>query len=148
MVTAVVLTAIIGLCIALVVAVARDQGPPPSEVAVAYELAWDRLDFDTLWSLSGAELRDGRSKRDFVTAKRAAYERSPGLAGLARDVALEEVLAGEDVAVVRTRIDLREGAPVRNELRLARRDQRWEVVAYELHGSPGAAERPRAEPTS
>jgi hypothetical protein len=138
LVTAVVLTAIIVLVFAVVVAVARDQGPPPGEVAVAYELAWDRLDFETLWSLSGPELRDGRAKHDFVTAKRAAYERSPGLAGLARDVALEEVLAGEEVAVVRTRIDLREGAPVRNELRLARRDQRWEVVAYELHGTPSA----------
>jgi hypothetical protein len=138
LVTAVVLTAIIVLCFAVVVAVARDQGPPPGEVAVAYELAWDRLDFETLWSLSGSELRDGRSKQDFVTAKRAAYERSPGLAGLARDVVLEEVLAGQEVAVVRTRIDLREGAPVRNELRLARRDQRWEVVAYELHGTPSA----------
>ena len=138
MITAVVVIAVLALCIALVVAVARDNGPPPGEVAIAYELAWDRLDFETLWSLSGAELRDGRPKHDFVTNKRAAYERNPGLAGLARDVSLEEVLAGKEVAVVRTRIDLQDGHLVRNELRLARRDQRWEVVAYELHGTPRA----------
>ena len=136
MVTAVVLTAVLALCIALVVAVARDQGPPPGEVAIAYELAWDRLDFETLWSLSASELRDGRSKHDFVTNKRAAYERNPGLAGLAQDVSLAEVLAGEEVAVVRTRVDLQDGNVVRNELHLARRDQRWEVVTYELHGMP------------
>ncbi|MGH9051201.1 MAG: hypothetical protein ACRDY4_15840 [Acidimicrobiia bacterium] len=138
MVTAVVVTAILALCIALVVAVTRDQGPPPGEVALAYELAWDRLDFETLWSLSGPELRDDRAKHDFVTAKRAAYDRNPGLAGLAREVSLEEVLTGKEVAVVRTRVDLQDGNVVRNELRLARRDQRWEVVAYELHGTPRA----------
>ncbi|HEX6310614.1 MAG TPA: hypothetical protein VF152_03225 [Acidimicrobiia bacterium] len=138
MLAAVVVTAIVVLCIALVVAVARDQGPAPGEVATAYELAWDRLDFETLWALSGPELRDGRSKHDFITAKQAAYDRNPGLAGLASDVVLEEVLAGKEVAVVRTRVELRQGAPVHNELRLARRDQHWEVVAYELHGSPSA----------
>jgi hypothetical protein len=137
-ITAVVVTALILLCIALVVAIARDQGPPPGEVAVAYELAWDRLDFETLWTLSGPELRDGRAKPDFVTSKRAAYEQNPGLAGLAERVELDEVLAGEEVAVVRTRVELRQGGPVHNELHLARRNQRWEVVTYELHGSPSA----------
>jgi hypothetical protein len=118
--------------------VARDRGPSPGEVAVAYELAWDRLDFEALWSLSGTELRDDRPKHDFVAAKRAAYDRAPGLAGLARDVLLENVAAGADVAVVRTRVELTDGAVVRNELRLAHRDGTWQVVAYELRESSDA----------
>jgi hypothetical protein len=138
LVTAVVVSVVVALCIALVVAVARDQGPPPGEVAIAYELAWDRLDFHTLWSLSGPELRDGRARHDFVAAKRAAYAHNPGLAGLARDVALEEVLAGKEVAVVRTRVDLQDGKVVHNELHMIRRDQRWDVVSYELHGTPSS----------
>lgn len=138
MVTAVVLTAIVALCIALVVAVARDRGPSPGDVAVAYELAWDRLDFETLWTLSGPELRDGRAKDEFVADKRKAYEHNTGLTGLAHEVGLEDVVAGDEVAAVRTRIELRDGNVVRNELHLVRRDQRWEVVTYELHGSPSS----------
>lgn len=138
MVIALVAGAVLFLVLALVVAVARDPGPPPGDVALAYELAWDRLDFETLWSLSGTELRDDRRKHDFVDAKRAAYDRAPGLAGLARHVSLDDVAAGTDVAVVRTRIELTDGGVVRNELRLARRDGSWQVVAYELRESSDA----------
>jgi hypothetical protein len=136
--TAIIAGAVLFLCLALVVAVARDPGPPPGEVAVAYELAWDRLDFETLWSLSGTELRDDRSKHEFVAAKRAAYDRTPGLAGLARHVSVEDVAGGAEVAVARTRIELTDGAVVRNELQLARRDGTWQVVAYELRESSNA----------
>jgi len=136
--TAIIAGAVLFLCLALVVAVARDPGPPPGEVAVAYELAWDRLDFETLWSLSGTELRDDRSKHEFVAAKRAAYDRTPGLAGLAQHVSLEDVAGGAEVAVARTRIELTDGAVVRNELQLARRDGTWQVVAYELRESSDA----------
>jgi hypothetical protein len=138
MLTALIAGAVLFLCLALVVAVARDPGPPAGEVALAYELAWDRLDFETLWSLSGPELRDDRPKHDFVDSKREAYDRAPGLTGLARDVSLEDVAAGADVAVVRTRIELTDGAVVRNELRLARREGGWQVVAYELRESSDA----------
>jgi hypothetical protein len=138
LVTAIIAGVVLFLCLALVVAVARDPGPPPGEVAVAYELAWDRLDFETLWSLSGTELRDDRPKHDFVAAKRAAYDRTPGLAGLARHVSLEDVTTGADVAIARTRIELTDGAVVRNEHRLARREGTWQVVAYDLRESSDA----------
>ena len=142
MLTAIIATIVVVLCLALVVAVARDPGPPPGDVALAYELAWDRLDFDTLWALSGKELRDDRSKSDFIEAKRAAYDRAPGLAGLAQETSLEEVAGGKDLAVARTRVELTDGSVVRNELRLARRDGKWQVVAYELRDSSNA--RPNA----
>ena len=137
------LTAIIGglvlvLCLALVIALARDPGPPPGDVALAYEFAWDRLDFETLWTLSGKELRDERSKPEFVAAKQAAYDRAPGLAGLAEHVSLEEIVGGADVAVARTSVELTDGSIARNELHLARRDGKWQVVAYELRESSDA----------
>ena len=140
--TAAVTVAMVGVIVValgLVVVLAREPGPSPAEVVEAYELAWDRLDFETLWSLSGPELRDGRSRPDFVADKRAAYARRPELGGLARDVALEEVVTGSDAAVVRTRLELRDDSVVRNELRLERRGGQWLVVGYELRAAPDAA---------
>jgi hypothetical protein len=85
-------------------------------------------------------------RRDFVADKRAAYARRPELGRLARDVSLEEVVAGSDAAVVRTRLDLNDGDVVRNEVRLAHGDGRWRVVAYELRTSSDAASpTPQAE---
>ena len=82
MILAVVGGIILLLCVALVIAVARDPGPRPDEVAFAYELAWDRLDFDSLWTLSGTELHDGLDRKSFISAKHAAYVgRVPSSAG-------------------------------------------------------------------
>jgi hypothetical protein len=130
--TALVAFAIVALVLVLVVIVAADRGPGPADVAIAYELAWDRLDFDALWSLSGPELRDGRSKREFVAAKREAYEGKQSLAGLVRHVALEELESGAEVAFALTRVDLRDGTTVRNRLRLELHGDRWLVASYEL----------------
>jgi hypothetical protein len=138
-VTAITAALVLMLCIALVIAVARDPGPPASEVALAYEHAWDRLDFDALWSLAGPELRDGRTRHEFIADKRTAYADRAELRGLARDVSLEEVIAGKDVAVARTRVVLRDGNIVHNEMHLVRGDGRWRVVSYELRTSPDTA---------
>jgi hypothetical protein len=132
-----VLTAIIGgivfvLVVCFVVAVARDPGPPPDDVAVAYENAWDRLDFDALWTLSGDELRDGMNRKDFVAAKRAAYAAQPPLGDLAADVVVERFETGKQVAVAVTRVSLRDGGVARNEVQLEQRSGRWVVVSYQL----------------
>ena len=132
MITAIVGTVIVLLCFTVVIAVARDRGPQPSDVAIAYELAWDRLDFESLWSMSGAELRDGRDRRDFVVTKRAAYERQPGLGSLAENVFIDDLAVVGDTAVVSTTVALRDGTTVHNEVGLARRSGRWLVVAYQL----------------
>jgi hypothetical protein len=123
---------IVGLCVALVVVVSADPGPPPGEVALAYEQAWDHLDFDGLWSLSGEELRDGLPRPEFVAAKRAAYERQPGLRGLADRVVVDAVSEGKGFAVVHTRVELRDGGRAADALQLAKRGGRWLVVGYEL----------------
>ncbi len=103
MLTAIIGAAILALCLAVVVAVARDRGPSPEGVAIAYELAWDRLDFASLWTLSGAELRDGRTREEFVRAKRAAYDQRIGFAGLAARVAVDDSASAGSSAAVLTR---------------------------------------------
>jgi hypothetical protein len=128
----IVVGVVVLLCIALVVAVAIDPGPPPGEVAIAYELAWDRLDFDTLWLLSAPELRDHRNRDEFVRAKREAYADRRALAGLTRHVALEDVVAGRDAATARTQVELHDGTVVHNQVQLIKHVGRWLVCAYDL----------------
>jgi hypothetical protein len=140
-IAAAVAFAVIALVLALVVAVGLEPGPSPGEVAVSYELAWDRLDFDALWSLSGNELRDGRSRREFMDDKREAYEGKRALAGLARDVKIDEVLVGSELAAVRTRVLLEDGTSVRNQVQLALREGTWKVIGYHLEPDT-SAERP------
>jgi hypothetical protein len=123
---------VVGLCLALVVLVAADPGPSAAEVALAYEYAWDHLDFEALWALSGDELRDGLDRDAFIAAKRAAYERHAALRGLAADVAVDAVSEGRGFAVVHTSVELRDGGRVVDALQLAKRAGRWLVVAYEL----------------
>ena len=132
MIVAVVGAAILLLCLALVIAVIRDPGPRPDEVAFAYELAWDRLDFASLWTLSGSEMHDGLDHDAFIAAKRAAYQSSPELGRLAADVAIDDVAASRDDASVRTSVVLRDGESVRNQIQLAKRGGRWVVVGYRL----------------
>lgn len=132
MIFAVVIALVILLCFAVVFAIAKDRGPGPVEVAVAYEMAWDRFDFDVLWSLSGAELRDGLDRRDFVATKRAAYANQRSLSELGADVTIEDSATRGEAAVVATCVALRDGTAVRNHVQLARRTGRWQVVAYQL----------------
>lgn len=125
------------MCLAVVLAAGMEPGVPPEEVAVAYETAWDRLDFDTLWSLSGDALHDGRDRGEFIAAKRRAYATRAELGGLLDRVTVDEVTTGSKASVVGTRVHLLDGSVVRNVVRLRRRRARWEVVGYSL--GPAAA---------
>jgi hypothetical protein len=139
-ITAVVAVIVVSLALALVIMVARDPGPPPSDVALAYEHAWDTFDFASLWALSGDELRDGQGRKDFVAAKQAAYAGQARLGHLARSVTIEAVRTGMAIAVVRTRVDLRDGGVAHNEVHCAKRAGRWVVVEYRLRSdAPPAA---------
>ena len=132
MITAIVAVLVLALVVALVVMVAVDPGPPPADVALAYEHAWDGFDFASLWALSGDELRDGLGRKQFVAAKTAAYAGQRALGHLARSVAVEDVRTGETIATVRTRVDLRDGGVAHNEMQLVKRATRWVVVEYRL----------------
>jgi hypothetical protein len=131
-VTAVVGVVIAGLLLALVLAVAHDPAPGPADVAFGYELAWDHFDFSSVWTLSGDELRDGLSCKEFVAAKHTAYAGRQGLGNLTRHIAVEAVDERGPTAVVRTRVDLHDGDVARNETHLMKRGGRWVVVDYRL----------------
>ena len=137
MVTILVLLALAVLLVALVLAVAFERGPTPLDVALAYELAWDRLDFTSLWTLSSAEQRDGRDRHDFVADKEDAYRDQRRLRAVVDHVEIEGVAKrGQSVASVLTRLDLRDGPSVRNEIRMERIHGAWRVSSYELRPEP------------
>jgi hypothetical protein len=141
-ITAVVGVIILALVLAVVVAIARDHGPGPGDTAVAYELAWDRLDFESIFTLSGAELRDGLDRHEFIAAKRTAYEQQHALGGLVDRVGIDQVVSVGDAGVVITQVELGDGTVVHNRVELARRNGRWQVVAYRLE--PSTKDTPRA----
>jgi hypothetical protein len=135
-ISAIVAVVILILVITVVVIFAREPGPIPADIAIAYELAWDRLDFDTLWALSGPELRDGLDKREYVAAKTRAYAGRHELRNLAGHVDVDETNVGIGHAAVRTRVTLRDGAVVRNDVVLTKRSASWVVTGYQLVANP------------
>ena len=136
MISAIVAIAVFGLVISVVIAYALEPGPTPTDIAVGYEEAWDRLDFATLWTLSGSELRDGLDQRAYVAAKAHAYSGGAELRDLAARVEVLESTAGIGHAVVRTSVTLRDGAQVRNDVVLTKRSASWVVTGYQLAPNP------------
>lgn len=120
------------------VAVAREPGPGPADVAIAYERAWDALDFELLYQLSGDELRDGMRRDRFVRVKRAAHERAGTRPDIGARIEVESAIAGNDAALIVTRVGA-PGDPIRNNVTLERRANGWVVVGYGLRVDPGAA---------
>ncbi len=141
MIFAVVIVLVVLLCFVVVFAIAKDRGPTPEDVAVSYEMAWDRFDFDVLWTLSGSELRDGLDRHEFVDVKRAAYANQRALSELGADVTIEDSAVRGDEAMVTTCVALRDGTAVHNNVQLARRTRRWQVVAYRLAADADPAHR-------
>lgn len=117
----------------LMVAAGKAVAPNAGDTAVAYEHAWDRLDFSTLWNLSGPNLRDGRTRDQFVRDKMAAYQgEGHGLAGLVRSVEPERVDVNGPVARVLARLQLHSGETVVDEMLLERIGPAWHVTAYHI----------------
>jgi hypothetical protein len=139
MITILVLVAIAVVVLGLVLAVAFETGPTPGDVAQSYELAWDKHDFTTVWTLSSPELRDGRGRTDFVADKQAAYRDQPRLRAVVEHVEIEAVAKqGQRAASVLSRLDLRDEPPVRNEIRMRRIHGSWRVVSYTLRPEPAS----------
>ena len=143
MIFAAVLVVILVLVVAVAVGIARDSGPTPADVATSYEEAWDRLDFDALYAMSGQELRDGLERRAFVATKRAAYSHQPDLRSLASGITIVHVASSGETAIVVTEVVPHDGTDprtaLRNRIDLARRSGRWEVVGYRLAPPTGVA---------
>ena len=100
------------------------------------EHAWDHLDFDLLFDLSGDELRDGMRRDRFVAAKRNAYENADGPERLGADVRVETSIAGNQTALVVTEVAA-QGSSVRNNVMLEKRANGWVVVGYSLRPDSG-----------
>lgn len=124
------LVAIFGLLVFVWIAVGKEPGPGPADVAIAYETAWNELDFDLLFELSGTELRDGLRKDRFIAAKRAAYERGDVHKRLDARVAVETSVKGHQTSLVVTRIEA--DGTIFNNVMLERRSNGWVVVSYAL----------------
>jgi hypothetical protein len=135
---------VVAIGIWMIVAVFVQRGPSPEETALAYEWAWDRLDFPMLWDLSAPTMREGRTRDEFVADKTAAYgDRGQEYTGLVDQVIVESIESGRLQAVVRTRLFLA-GHPAHdpdvgdrphelgNELYLKRDGGTWRVAAYRL----------------
>jgi hypothetical protein len=124
----------IGIVFVLVIfmfwAIAHEEPPGPADVAVAYESAWDHLDFSMLFDLSGAELRDGMRRDAFVAAKHEAYG-DHSHKKLAAHIDVDTEIKGKETALVVTRVSTDEGS-VRNNVLLEHRGGAWAVVGYTL----------------
>jgi len=140
-ISAVVGVIVVALAIAVIVVIAKSGGPDPGEVAVAYELAWDNLDFESIFTLSGTELRDGLDRSGFIAAKRTAYAEQHDLGGLVERVGVDQVANSRELAVAITTVELHDRAIVHNRVDMARRNGRWQVVAYRLEPSAEGAPR-------
>ena len=132
MIFPVVIIAIVLLAIGVLVAVGLEPGAPSAEVALGFEHAWDLLDFDSVYKLSGSELHDGLDRPAFVAAKREAYRDRAELGRLVRGSSVESQVQEGDAAVVVTRLELRDGSVVHHAIQLVRRTRTWQVVGYAL----------------
>jgi hypothetical protein len=113
------------------VSIGREPGPGPSDVAIAYEKAWDELDFDLLFHLSGPELRDGLRREQFVAAKRKAYANADKSKRIGAHITVETSVAGQQTALVVTLVEA-DGGSVRNNVMLDHSANGWLVVSYSL----------------
>ena len=127
----VVMIIIFGLLVFMWISIGREPGPSPVDVAIAYERAWDDLDFNLLYDLSGDELRDGMRRDRFVAVKRAAYADTHAPRRLRAAVNVDTSITGNQTALVVTRVDAADGS-IRNNVMLEHRANGWVVVGYSL----------------
>ena len=113
---------------------AEAAGKPPQqftdEIAPTFAHAWERLDFDVLYDLSGDEMRDGLGRSEFVAAKRASLT-STATAPRATELVVEEAVSSGETALVVTRVSTDHGT-IRNNIVLEKRAGGWIVVRYGL----------------
>ena len=140
--------AVFALLVLMWVAIAKDRGPGPDDAALAYETAFDRLDFSMLYDLSGDELRGGLDRSEFVAAKRSAYGALADQGGPASRIEVESSVANDETAAVATRVAALGGDELRNQLLLERRGGRWVVVGYSLRPDPAGPDAPETRPPS
>ncbi len=113
------------------ISIGREPGPGPADTAIAYEKAWDELDFDLLYSLSGPELRDGLRRDQFIAVKRRAYATADRSSTIGAEITVETSIVGNQAALVVTRVAA-DGGSVRNNVMLDHTANGWLVASYSL----------------
>jgi hypothetical protein len=136
------MVAVFGLLVFMWVSIGREPGPSAADVALAYERAWDELDFNLLFDLSGEEMRDGMRRDRFVAAKRAAYADAKARARLGAKVRVETTISGNQTALVVTEVAAT-GTTLRNNVMLEKRANGWVVVGYSLRPDAEAGSSPQ-----
>ena len=129
---------VFGLLVFMWIAVGKEPGPGPADVAIAYERAWDDLDFTLLYDLSGEEMHDGMRRDRFVVAKRAAYQSTGTRARLGAKVSVVTSIIGHQTALVVTNVEAN-GGSVTNNVMLEKRSNGWVVVGYSLRPDTGSS---------
>jgi hypothetical protein len=130
-VIAIVITLIVLLAIAVIVAVARDPGYDPADVAIGYARALAVNDFDALYRMIDPDLLEGRNRPQWV----AEQATRPHLAISPDAVEVCERAVGDATATVTLSIGTDHLVPVE----LVVRQRVWTVVRFD--GVPAASAR-------
>ena len=138
MTIAVVLTLVVLLGLSVVVAVARDRGATPTDVAIGYGRALASRDFDALYRMTDGEVLRGRNRPEWI-AERAAQ---PSAAMLPSAIAAQSTVeTGEHARVV-----LAVGAAGATAVvDLVLRERIWVVAAFTLSSESITAPRDQAQ---
>lgn len=116
-------------CVIALVVIGLDDGIPPDELALGYEYAWDRLDFDAIWAMSTPELRQDRSRDRFVADKRQAIKAGHPTGTLSH-VELSPVQQQRYRVLYRSTLHLIDGSTFNNEILVVRHPGSWLVAEY------------------
>ena len=129
----VIALAIIGLLLLFMwISIGREPGPGPSDVAIAYERAWDELDFGLLYDLSGRGAPRRAAPRPVHRRQaRGVRELGQELAHRRRASRVETAVAGHQTALVVTKV-VADGGAVRNNVMLDHTANGWVVIGYSL----------------
>ncbi len=117
---AIVLTLVVLLGLGVVIGVARDPGPTPTDVAIGYGRALASRDFDAVYRMIDDDVLRGRNRPQWM-AEQAAR---PQLAMVAAAVNAQSTVEAGDAARVVLAVD-RVGATVTVDL--VRRQRLWVV---------------------
>jgi hypothetical protein len=131
----IVVVLVLALVLAVIIGIARDPGPAPADVAIGFELAWDRLDFSAVYQMMSDELRENLTRQEFVAAQSTAVAAGARVGHRVAHVSVETVEEGKGTSVVVTRLNLHDGDEIRHELGLVHRDS-WVVVTCALRTTP------------
>ena len=130
----IVIALILAIGAALVVAVARDEGPTATDVAIGYARAVAAADFDAVYAMTDPDLVGGRNRAAWVAAEQARPH---------------AVLAVDHVHVARSavtgdaaRVELVVDAAGRGAtVDLVRRQRAWGVSSFVVAPTPAAGPR-------